>query len=182
MKKKLLIVLLVAVLAGGALWCWQNRPEDEGGVRIYFTVNPEEPCHGPAIGSEPYSGVMSQKGNVPGPRVLIAYLLAGPKDEDLVSPFPKGLTLESWDWDPDHKGNLQVRFSEQYSGLSDISLTLADYCVVLTLSQIPEVESVVITSAGYTANYRSHEVLRAGEAELTDPSDTPDAKDPDAVS
>ena len=61
-----------------------------------------------------------------------------------------------------------MRLSEQYSGLTDISLTLADYCIVLTLSQLEGVESVEISSEGHTANYRSHPLLTAEEAQLTD--------------
>ena len=58
--------------------------------------------------------------------------------------------------------------SEQYGGLTDISLTLADYCIVLTLSQVDGVETVEIISAGYTVSYRSHQQLSGEEAVLWD--------------
>ena len=58
--------------------------------------------------------------------------------------------------------------SEQYGALADISLTLADYCVVLTLSQLAEVEQVEITAQGHWAVYRSHQELSAEEAVLWD--------------
>ena len=58
--------------------------------------------------------------------------------------------------------------SERYGELTDISLTLADYAIVLTLTQLESVESVEIISGGYAASYRSHQVLTAAEAMLTD--------------
>jgi hypothetical protein len=56
--------------------------------------------------------------------------------------------------------------SEQYSDLTDISLTLADYCIVLTLTQLEGVESVEIVSTSYSASYRSHQILTAEEVLL----------------
>ena len=93
-------------------------------------------------------------------------LMAGPADPGLVSPFPRGLTFQWWEWDDSHPGNLRVRMSEQYGGLTDIALTLADYCIVLTLSQVEGVEGVEILSAGYSANYRSHQLMTPEEAVL----------------
>ena len=65
---------------------------------------------------------------------------------------------------------LRITLSEQYGALTDISLTLADYCIVLTLSQLEEVEGVEIRSGGHSAGYRSHQTLRADEALLWDSS------------
>ena len=61
-----------------------------------------------------------------------------------------------------------IGLSEQYSQLSGISLTLADYCIVLTLSQLDGVETVEIQSESYGGNYRSHQLLSAEEAVLWD--------------
>ena len=64
-------------------------------------------------------------------------------------------------------GLLTLNFSEQYGGLADISLTLADYCLVLTLSQVEGVDTVQIQSAGHTYHSRSHQTMKADEV-LTD--------------
>ena len=58
--------------------------------------------------------------------------------------------------------------SGQYDGLSDIALTLADYSLVLTLCQLPEVECVEIVSQGGNQLYRSHQLLSGQEAVLFD--------------
>ena len=51
---------------------------------------------------------------------------------------------------------LLVDLSEQYGALADVSLTLADYSIVLTLSQLEGVEGVEITAGGHRVSYRSH--------------------------
>ncbi len=165
MKKRALVLVCLALLVWWAVKA-EQAPKAPEGVRIYFTVSPDAAAHGPSIGSERYQGPLSQDGTPPGPWGLMHALLAGPTDETLTSPFPKGLVLETWNWDQKHLGNLQLRLSEQYSGLTDISLTLADYCIVLTMSQIPNVETVEILSGGYSATYRSHPLLRPEEAVL----------------
>ena len=74
--------------------------------------------------------------------------------------------LQSWELED---GLLTLNFSEQYGGLADISLTLADYCLVLTLSQVEGVDTVQIQSAGHTYHSRSHQTMKADEV-LTDQS------------
>ena len=59
-----------------------------------------------------------------------------------------------------------LSLSEQYGGLADVSLTLADYCLVLTLSQVDGVDAVQIQSAGHTYHSRSHQTMQAEEAIL----------------
>lgn len=157
-----LLVLLVTMVLRG----WGQSDVEEGPV-LYFTVS-EGTSHGSALATEPYTGPTTEFMNIPSPRLFMNALLDGPTKEGLTSPFPKGLSLESWRLDPENHSNLQLRLSEQYNGLTDISLTLADYCIVLTMSQIPGVETVEIQSGGYSASYRSHQLLRADEVELID--------------
>ena len=52
------------------------------------------------------------------------------------------MSLRSWTL---NNGLLTVDFSSTYGTLSGIDLTLADYSVVLTLTQLEEVETVMIT-------------------------------------
>ena len=90
-------------------------------------------------------------------------LLSGPTQGGLTSPFPEGLTLQGWSLED---GLLTLSLSEQYGGLADVSLTLADYCLVLTLSQVDGVDAVQIQSAGHTYHSRSHQTMQAEEAIL----------------
>ena len=136
---------------------------ENSGVLLYFCTDPNDhsQLHGPAIQSQPYLGPSG-----PGVEELVNALLAGPTQGGLVSPFPQGLSLQSWELED---GLLTLNFSEQYGGLADISLTLADYCLVLTLSQVEGVDTVQIQSAGHTYHSRSHQTMKADEV-LTDQS------------
>ena len=166
MRGKIMLLVLAAWLLVGSS-C--SRPEKQEGYQLYFMTD-SNVSHGPALASEPYGGSGAKKETAePTPGELVQALLNGPSTEGLTSPFPKGLTFQWWDWDEEEPGNLRIGLSEQYGGLTDVSLTLADYCIVLTLSQLEGVESVEIISEGYMANYRSHQLLRPEEAVLTEP-------------
>ena len=160
--KQRLISLMLALAMLFTLSACGGRQEEQEGLQLYFLTGGDE-LHGPALGSESFLGPAN-----PGPEELVLALLRGPGDENLESPFPAGVTLQSVEWDETQPGNLRVYLSEQYSSLSDISLTLADYSIVLTLSQLEEVESVVILADGHAIRYRSHQRLRADEVLLTD--------------
>ncbi len=147
-------VLLLAACGGGE----RTRPD----YMLYFLPAGEK-LQGSALDWEPYSG-----GEDPSPEDLLEALLAGPTQEELASPFPRGVSLRSCDWDEEEPGVLQVTLSEQYGALTDISLTLADYCIVLTLSQLDGVEAVEIRSGGHNTGYRGNQRLQAEEALLWD--------------
>ena len=159
MRRILSLLLLLLVLSG----CGASRSGE--GFQLYFQTDPESSAHGTAISSQPYSG----KGE-PGVEELFAALMNGPTHKGLISPFPQGLSLVSWELSD---GLLTLNLSEQYGGLADVSLTLADYCLVLTMSQIAGVESVQIQSDGHTYHSRSHQTMTSQEAVL-DPTLSPD--------
>lgn len=166
MKKGWLFLTAAAVVMAGAVIIGEKTTEPElGDMKIYYPYRMQsEERRESAIGSEPYQG----DERFAGPRTLLDVILKGPEDERLENPFPRGVTVENWRWDPERKGNLQIQLSEQYGGLTDISLTIADYCIVLTLCQLPNVETVEITSVGHSSNYRAHQLLSADEVLLTD--------------
>ena len=143
----------------------KEPPREESGFRLWFAADDKQAGygHGPALDSEAYLG----EGD-PGPEELRSALLAGPTQEGLRSPFPRGVALRQWSWDEERPGVLLVGLSEQYGALADVSLTLADYCIVLTLAQVEGVETVEISTQGYQASYRSHQLLDPQEAVLWD--------------
>ena len=163
MKKRILVLILAAVLV---VWIGLEREktEPEEGYVLYFLTGQSQE-HGPALTAQPWA---PEGDAVPDPGALLKALEQGPTQEGLESPFPRGTAVRSWQWDPDTPGNLQVQMSEAYSELSDVSLALADYSIVLTLAQLEEVESVEILTSAYLANYRSHSILRPEEAVLVD--------------
>lgn len=95
--------------------------------------------------------------------MALELLLSAPDNVTLRSPFPAGTKLNGWKLE---KGRLTVDFSEQYGKLYGIDLTLADYCVALTLTQLEGVEEVAITVAGGEVPGRSRQVFRADDVVL----------------
>ena len=156
-----LTLLLAALLLSG---CGGKAEEQEqGGVLLWFAADSRQPDygHGPALGSQPWEGAEN-----PEPGELLAALLAGPTQEGLTSPFPRGVTVRQCSLN--EEGVLLVDLSEQYGALADVSLSLADYSIVLTLSQAEGVEGVEITAGGRKVSYRSHQLLAPQEAVLWD--------------
>jgi germination protein M len=70
-------------------------------------------------------------------------------------------------------GVLNVEFSEGYGGLSGIDLTIADYCVTLTLCQLDEVRSVAISVDGDIVPSRYYETLHSSDVLLSATEDDP---------
>lgn len=91
---------------------------------------------------------------------LLTLLLTQPQREDLSNVIPEVVTLRQWSLE---NGLLTVDFSGSYGILSGIDLTLADYCVVLTMTQLEEVEAVAITADGEPIFYRDHQQLTAAD-------------------
>lgn len=155
MKRRWLLycTALLAFFLGA---CTAARPSDnKQGLQLYFLSTKEA---GPAIVAQPFPDDTDAT-----PEGMIQALLAGPTEDGLRSPFPKGLSLRGCTL---KDGHLTVDFSEQYGGLTDVSLTLADYCVVLTLCQLGQVDSVGITVSGRPLSYRSHQTLTLEDAVL----------------
>ena len=95
---------------------------------------------------------------------LLHNLLRGPESEHLQAAIPQGVTVRQWS---QKDGVLYVDFSGRYNSLSGIALTLADYSVTLTLSQVPNVKRVVITVEGEEIAYRDHQSFQADQAVLS---------------
>jgi len=89
---------------------------------------------------------------------LLKRLLKGPTDETLQSPFPAGTTLLSLKI---IGSRAEVDLSAEYERLSGVALTLADYAVTLTLTQLPRIMSVKITVQGRELAYRDTQIFTA---------------------
>lgn len=91
---------------------------------------------------------------------LVESLLSGPERAGLKRIIPAGTALLSLEV----QGALAiVDFSTPYSTLSGITLTMADYSVALTLTQIPEIRTVRITVRGQELAYRETQSFSGGD-------------------
>src|SRR5699024_5504168 len=64
-------------------------------------------------------------------------------------------------------------FSEPYGGLSGIDLTLANYCLTLTLCQVEDVDAVQVTVEGETLPFQTTTQLRPEDVILSGSEEQP---------
>lgn len=91
-------------------------------------------------------------------------LLAGPTQEGLISPIPPGTTVQ----DRILSGSiLHLDLSREYAALTGVDLTLANYCIALTLTGLDSVEGVSISVNGSARSgiLRREDVLFSGAEE-----------------
>lgn len=102
---------------------------------------------------------------------LMEALLAGPvMGTGLVSPIPEGVTVRRITFG---SGILQVDLSGAYNTLFGVDLTLADYCIALTLCQIPGVEGVRITVNGRNQVHREQQIFRREDVVISGAEEEP---------
>lgn len=154
-----LALALLLPMAG----CSQGKGEEK--ARLWYPTDLEGwENASTALDTTPYSGEMTVTG-------LMSALLDGPpQGSDLVSPFPQGTNLQQFK----REGNrLTVDLSWVYGDLAGIELTLADYCITLTLTQLEGVEEVCITSNGSQLPYRKRQVFTAEDVMFTGAEEEP---------
>ncbi len=120
---------------------------------MYFTLGSDVP-YGDSIVSEDYIVAEGDSLNVGD---MLSDLFDGPNNASLDNPFPSNTRLIWASWRSD--GVLTLNLTEEYSGLTGISLTLADYCIVRTVCQIEGVTGVEILSANQQNQFRNHPIL-----------------------
>lgn len=165
--KKRGTLLLLGMLALCLLWsCAAPQGEEEEGPVLWFSGDTSQWTDTTvAVDTVPYAGDMT----IP---ALMDGLLSGPSAESgLISTIPPGTRL--LDWRLDHSGLLRLELSEEYGELTGVDLTLADYCITLTLEQIPEVEQVIITAGGDLSDRRHSQSLTADQVILTGAEEQP---------
>ena len=152
MKRKFAAFLAAVILAGILGGCAAGERRQEDGFRLWFAAAlvDENGWTGAsqAVNSVAYTG----EENVVG---VLRALLAGPQEgSGLRSPFPEGTELVGWK----RNGSIvQVDLSQEYSQLTGMEQTVADYCIVLTLVQLEGVDGVRIAAEG---SAQSRRILR----------------------
>ena len=173
MRRNRLLCLLLALtltLSGCAAAAAATAAQEEKNCQLYYLVRDlDRAAGGDAIAGE-VSTLPKESDSPTGTQAeeLMNALLSGPAGSDLQSPFPEGTRLLGVEIRGSHA---KVDLSSAYRNLSGIDLTLADYCVTLTLSQLPGVSVVRITVEGQELAYRSHSLLRSQDLLMTSEDD-----------
>ena len=134
--KKAFLCLLCLIL----LLCACGKKDsgaDEGELKIYYAVSGRQQAEKGMLGTENFRPA----GSAPVQEQLLSAMFSAPTDEGLLSPYPEGTQVLNCTV---LSGNMNLQLSEEYGNLSGLQETIADYCIVFTLSQLEGVDSVSI--------------------------------------
>ena len=136
MRRLLPALLSLALLLAG---CGRHPAEDAPDITLYYiAADLADTAGGDAIRAVPASIEGLEELETREAAALLLSRLAESGD-GWVSPLPAGVTVE----DIALQGRrVYVDFSRGYGSLTGIRLSLADYCVALSLCQLEEVSSV----------------------------------------
>ena len=168
-NRRILCLLALGGLVLALLSCSGPKQEDDSaGYLLYFRqADLTESAGGDVFQTETISlpEDLSLQERV---TALLEALLAGPENVLLRSALPSGTALLSAQVDD---GRVTVDFSRPYRTLSGVRLTLADYAVTLTLTQLPEISLVRITVQGQELAYRDKQLFTARDVLLSSEED-----------
>lgn len=147
--KRICVILLAAAVLLAILPACVTGEEPEETLRLWFVS--QENDGSLELGTEFYSGEKT----IP---AMMERLLKGPEGPGgLTSVIPVGTELVDW---KQSGTTAQVDLSEAYRSLTGVDLTLADYCITLTLTQLEGVERVRITVNGANLPGRGRQTFR----------------------
>lgn len=148
-----LLLSLLMLLYG----CGKAGGQRQAAVQLYYVLLDENQAGAAIEGEERY---------IPDRTVesLMTALLKGPTDGNTYrQTFPSGTTLQSWSLE---EGRLTLDLSESFGRLSGVELIEAEYCIVMTVSQLDGIDDVVITVNGQSLPGASNQALRVSDVIL----------------
>lgn len=155
-----LLFLVTAGCADGGAW------DDRTYLKLYYPASLDETQGGDAIAHVSIAwDEMSQADTQTQAQRVLALLMGDCHEDGFTVPVPRGTLLRRCRVE---NGVAYVDFSEAYGALSGMDLTIADYCVALSLTQIAGVEQVSITVDGQELAYRDSQRFRARDVLFTD--------------
>ncbi len=166
MRRRIICLCMAAALClSVAAGCKAAERPEEDGFRLWAAGDLTHWSESTtALGSWEYQGAQTV------PEVMAALLAGPPADSGLISAVPQGTELLDWSLED---GVLSVDLSRPYGGLVGVDLTLADYCVALTLTQLKGIEGVRITVNGRELPYRDRQVFYAKDIVLSGAEEEP---------
>ena len=170
--KRIFALLLcgLLVLCVGCGLVQKEEPETAPVYDLYFRVAHLDSAAGAdAIAVQPSDIAVNPEADADLlAKELMDALLSGPQDAALRSPFPAETVLRSVRISG---GRAIVDMNPVYATLSGVELAMADYCITLTLTQIPEVRSVQTTVNGGLLAYRSSQTFTARDVLISSAED-----------
>ena len=168
MKRKLIVLTALALVLLALAGCGVVQKEQEG-LRLYYAASLDTHRGGDAIDSVTIAwDELPQGDQVARAESVLALLMGMCQEKGFQSPIPAGTTLRSVSI---IGGTACVDFSGSYGQLSGMALTIADYCVALSLTQLDGIYAVRITVNEQELAYRDNDLFLAGDVLLTSMDD-----------
>ena len=131
--------LALAVLMGLLSACVKTAESDADSFLLYYVRSGDDSLES-ALESISWEGTQTVE-------VLFSRLCSDPSEEDLATCIPEGTSLLSWDLE---ESVLSMDLSGEFGTLTGVELTLASWCITLTMCQLEGVSAVRITAEGET--------------------------------
>ena len=168
MKRKLIMLTALTLALLALAGCGAVQKEQEG-LRLYYAASLETHRGGDAIDSVTVDwDELPQGDQVARAESVLALLMGACQEKGFQTPIPAGTTLRSVTI---IGGTACVDFSGSYGQLSGMALTIADYCVALSLTQLDGIYAVRITVNEQELAYRDNDLFLAGDVLLTSMDD-----------
>ena len=168
MKRKRIVLTALALVLLALAGCGVVQKEQEG-LRLYYAASLDTHRGGDAIDSVTIAwDELPQGDQVARAESVLALLMGACQEKGFQSPIPDGTTLRSVTI---IGGTACVDFSGSYGQLSGMALTIADYCVALSLTQLDGIYAVRITVNEQELAYRDNDLFLAGDVLLTSMDD-----------
>ena len=168
MKRKRIMLTALALVLLALAGCGVVQKEQEG-LRLYYAASLDTHRGGDAIDSVTIDwDELPQGDQVARAESVLALLMGMCQEKGFQSPIPDGTTLRSVTI---IGGTACVDFSGSYGQLSGMALTIADYCVALSLTQLDGIYAVRITVNEQELAYRDNDLFLAGDVLLTSMDD-----------
>ena len=168
MKRKRIVLTSLALVLLALAGCGVVQKEQEG-LRLYYAASLDTHRGGDAIDSVTIAwDELPQGDQVARAESVLALLMGACQEKGFQSPIPVGTTLRSVSI---IGGTACVDFSGSYGQLSGMALTIADYCVALSLTQLDGIYAVRITVNEQELAYRDNDLFLAGDVLLTSMDD-----------
>ena len=168
--KRWIAAILIAVAALCAAGCVSAHRTPEGVMlAVYYAAEAERVPGGDILATArvPWNE-QTERSPQEQAREAMELLLGQCREEGFSSPLPEGTRLLSCTV----SGSAAVvDLSAEYSQLTGMKLTIADYCVTLTLTQIEPIRMVRIRVDGQELPHGNGSTLLAGDALLTSTED-----------
>lgn len=162
----LALTLSLCLLAGCAA---VGSAGEKDGLRLYYAAALETHRGGDAIDSVTVDwDRLPEADKTAQAEAVLSLLLGACQEKGFRSPIPAGTTLRSVTI---KGGTAWVDFSGNYGQLSGMALTIADYCVTLSLTQLEGIYAVRITVNEQELAYRDSNMFLAGDVLLTSMDD-----------